>query len=294
MTLLYKPFELLGDGLRSLSLSGTVGNIAAIIIYCLLSLIPAFIWIILKNKKHLVKIDGFLIILSGVLFFIIYYLINPTLFMINGIASVTLAFLFYSLLVGYLVLRGITVWSKSDTVGLQNGIRLLIYLLMISLIGAILIECVVNLPQAIQTLKDKNTAVTDPWSMYGTNMPGLSVTIVFLVLRSVVTVIPCIWEIVILTIILDIVKELGENRYSEKVINGFEKLGNICKQMLVATMGLNMGYAVLQVVFRNRLYEINMDVNVPIASIVLVLAVMLVAKYMKETQKMKEELDMFI
>ena len=294
MTLLYKPFELLGDGLRSLSLSGTVGNIAAIIIYCLLSLIPAFIWIILKNKKHLVKIDGFLIILSGVLFFIIYYLINPTLFMINGIASVTLAFLFYSLLVGYLVLRGITVWSKSDTVGLQNGIRLLIYLLMISLIGAILIECVVNLPQAIQTLKDKNTAVTDPWSMYGTNMPGLSVTIVFLVLRSVVTVIPCIWEIVILTIILDIVKELGENRYSEKVINGFEKLGNICKQMLVATVGLNMGYAVLQVVFRNRLYEINMDVNVPIASIVLVLAVMLVAKYMKETQKMKEELDMFI
>ena len=294
MSLLYKPFEMLGDGLRSLSLSGDVGNIAAIIIYCLLSLIPTFIWIILKNKKRLVKIDGFLIILSGVLFFIIYYLINPTLFMINGIASVTLAFLFYSLLVGYLVLRGISVWSKFDTVGLQKGIRVLIFLLMVSLVGAILIECAVNLPEAIQTLKDKNTAVTDPWSMYGTNMPGLSVTIVFLVLRSVVTVIPCIWEIVILTIILDIVKELGENRYSEKVINGFEKLGNTCKQMLVATMGLNMGYAVLQVVFRNMLYEMNMDLTVPLASIVLVLAVMLISKYMRETQKMKEELDMFI
>ena len=294
MTLLYKPFELLGDGLRSLSLSGSVGNIAAIIIYCLISLVPAVVYVVLKNKKSLAKIDGFLLVLSGVLFFVIYYLINPTHFMANGMGDFTLITLFYSLLVGYLVLRGISVWSKSDTVGLQKGIRVLIFLLMVSLVGAILIECAVNLPEAIQTLKDKNTAVTDPWSMYGTNMPGLSVTIVFLVLRSVVTVIPCIWEIVILTIILDIVKELGENRYSEKVINGFEKLGNTCKQMLVATMGLNMGYAVLQVVFRNRLYEINMDVNVPIASIVLVLAVMLVAKYMKETQKMKEELDMFI
>ena len=286
MTLLYKPFELLGNGLRSLSLSGSTGNIAAIMIYCLISLVPALVYVVLKNKKRLVKVDVFLLVLSGVLFYMIYYLINPTLFMANGLGAIPLIGMFYSMLVGYLVLRGISAWSKSDATGLQKGIRLLIYLLMVSLIGAILIECVVNLPEAIQALKDKNTAVT------GTN--GLTVTIVFLFLESIVKIVPCIWEIVILVIILDLLKALSENRYSEKAVNGFEKLGNACKNMLIVTMVLNMGFALLQVVFRNMLYEMNMDLTVPLASIVLVLAVMLISKYMRETQKMKEELDMFI
>lgn len=294
MTFLYKPFELLGDGLRSLSLSGSMGNAAAIIIYCLISLIPAFIYIVLKYKKRLIKVDGFLIVLSGTLFFVIYYLINPTLFMANGLGAIPLIGTFYSLLAGYLVLRGISVWSKSDAAGLQWGLRLLICLLIISLIGAILIECVVNLPDAIQTLKNKNTAVTDPFVMYGTGAKGLTVTIVFLLLGSVVKIVPCMWEIAILVIILDVLKALSENRYSEQVVNGFERLGNTCKNMLIVTMVLNMGFALLQVIFRNMLYEINMDLTVPLASIVLVLAVMLISKYMRETQKMKEELDMFI
>ena len=294
MSLLYKPFEMLGDGLRNLSLSGDVGNIAAIIIYCLLSLIPAFIWIILKNKKRLVKIDGFLIILSGVLFFIIYYLINPTLFMTNGLGDVTLIGMFYSLLVGYIVLRGITVWSKSDVVGLQKGIRCLIYLMILTIIGAILMECIVTLPESIQALKDKNTAVTDPWMTLGMDVPDLTFTIVFLVLGSFVKIGPYIFEILILIMILNLMKELEKDRYSEAVVSGLDKLGNMCKYMVLVTVSLNMGFAILQVIFRNMLYQINMDVTISLASIVIVLGVMMISKYVRETQKMKEELDMFI
>ena len=294
MTLFYKPFELLGTGLRSLSLSSDIGNIVAIIIYCLLSLIPAVVYVILKNKNRIIETDRFLFVLSGVLFFVIYYLINPTLFMANRFGSVTLIGLFYALLVGYLVLRAIAVWTKSDMVELQKGIRFLVCMLMLSLMIGILMECFQELPASIQTLKDSNTMVRDPWIAFQNNLPNLTFTIVFLFIRCLVKIVPCILEIMILGMILKLIKELGKDRYSEAVAGQLEKLGNMCKNMVLTTVVLNMCFAVLQVIFRNMLYQINMDVTIPLVSIILVLAVMMVSKYMRESQQMKEELDMFI
>lgn len=294
MTLFYKPFELLGTGLRSLSLSSEFGNIMAIIIYCLLSLIPAVVYMILRNKKRIIEMDRFLFVLSGVLFFVIYYLINPTLFMGNRFGSVTLIGLFYALLVGYLVLRAIAVWTKSDMAELQKGIRFLVCMLMISLTIGILMECFEELPASIQALKDSNTMASDPWMAFENDLPNLTFTIVFLFIRCLVKIVPCILEILILGMILKLIKELSEDRYSEAVAGQLEKLGKMCKNMVLTTVVLNMCFAVLQVVFRNMLYQINMDVTIPLVSIILVLAVMMVSKYMRESQQMKEELDMFI
>ena len=165
---------------------------------------------------------------------------------------------------------------------------------MITLIGAILMECFDKLPAAIQTLKDSNTMASDPWVAFQKELPDLKITIVFLGIGCLVKIIPCIWEILILGKILKLVKELGEDRFSEQVVKIFDKLGTMCKQMLGVTVGLNMGFAILQVMFRNVLYQINMDVTIPLVSIVLVLVVMMISKYVKETQQMKEELDMFV
>ena len=294
MTLFYKPFELLGDGLRSLSLSSDVGNIAAIIIYCLLSLIPAVVYVILKNKKRIIEMDRFLFLLSGVLFFVIYYLINPTLFMADRFGSMTLIGLFYALLVGYLVLRVIAVWTKSDMIELQKGIRFLVCMLMLSLTIGILMECFEELPASIQALKESNTMASDPWMAFENNLPNLTFTIVFLFIRCLVKIVPCILEILILGMILKLIKELGKDIYSEAVASQLGKIGNMCRNMVLTTVVLNMCFAVLQVIFRNMLYQINMDVTIPLVSIILVLAVMMVSKYMRESQKMKEELDMFI
>ena len=293
MTLFYKPFELLGDGLRSLSLSSDVGNIAAIIIYCLLSLIPAVVYVILKNKKRIIEMDRFLFVLSGVLFFVIYYLINPTLFMADRFGSMTLIGLFYALLVGYLVLRVIAVWTKSDMIELQKGIRFLVCMLMLSLTIGILMECFEELPASIQALKESNTMASDPWMAFENNLPNLTFTIVFLFIRCLVKIVPCILEILILGMILKLIKELGKDIYSEAVASQLGKIGNMCRNMVLTTVVLNMCFAVLQVIFRNMLYQINMDVTIPLVSIILVLAVMMVSKYMRESQKMKEELDMF-
>ena len=51
LQIMYLPFELIGKGLRFLSLSSAIGNVIAIIIYAAISMIPA-IYIIYQRKKR--------------------------------------------------------------------------------------------------------------------------------------------------------------------------------------------------------------------------------------------------
>lgn len=73
------PFEQIGWGLRQLSLSGAAGNLAAVVFYLLLSLLPCAVYCFLWAKKRLCRADWLLIIMSALLFFVNYYMINPGL-----------------------------------------------------------------------------------------------------------------------------------------------------------------------------------------------------------------------
>ena len=67
-TLIAFPFEQIGAGLRVLSLSGAVGNVIAIILYMLLGLIPAGIWVFLHWRKKSEPLDFMLLVISALLF----------------------------------------------------------------------------------------------------------------------------------------------------------------------------------------------------------------------------------
>lgn len=72
------PLILIGDGLRALSLSSTIGNIAAIIFYVILSLLPLSLALIHKFKgKKLLKSDSLLVLISASTFAVLYLFINP-------------------------------------------------------------------------------------------------------------------------------------------------------------------------------------------------------------------------
>ena len=72
------PLILIGDGLRALSLSSTIGNIAAIILYVILSLLPLSLALIHKFKgKKLLKSDSLLVLISASTFAVLYLFIHP-------------------------------------------------------------------------------------------------------------------------------------------------------------------------------------------------------------------------
>lgn len=81
--ILKQPFELLGSGLRHLSLSGTIGNAVAMAIYIAVCLIPVGIALyFVKNKKARFE-DTILLVLSTLLFRGIYIFVNPSTIKVN-------------------------------------------------------------------------------------------------------------------------------------------------------------------------------------------------------------------
>ena len=79
LQIMYLPFELIGKGLRVLSLSSAIGNVIAIIIYAAISMIPAIYVIDLRKRGRKCKEDILLVAFTGLLFYSLYMFINPGL-----------------------------------------------------------------------------------------------------------------------------------------------------------------------------------------------------------------------
>lgn len=122
------PFEQIGWGLRQLSLSGTVGNVVAIIIFLLVGAIPCCIFYMLKKHGKFCKMDYALYAISVLLLVVLYYMINPGLLQntMLGSGTVLLSGTFYSVLVGYLVLRMISENKKTDLHSLQRALQMVL------------------------------------------------------------------------------------------------------------------------------------------------------------------------
>ena len=98
------PFTLLGKGLRVLSLSGSAGNIAAIVIYAMVCILP--LALILKKKKT--KEDWLLVLGSAMLFYVLYLMVNPGLMpksMDSDVGSAILCGTVFSIFVSWGILK---------------------------------------------------------------------------------------------------------------------------------------------------------------------------------------------
>ena len=161
-TIVAFPFEQLGVGLRALSLSGGAGNAAAILFYVLLSLIPAGIWLILKKKQKTMPIDFTLFLLSVLLFVVLYYMINPGLmgFAVPGTGKWSLGSTFYSVLLGYLLIRALLKYRNAGAKKLQEGLWLLLGAVNIVLVYGIFGQELGSLLLNLETVQKGNTGIT--------------------------------------------------------------------------------------------------------------------------------------
>lgn len=282
------PLEQIGWGLRQLSLSGAVGNIVAIIMYLFIGSIPCGIFLIMKKKGTSCKMDYMLLALSVLLLVVLYYMINPGLLSVNmlGSGKLLLGGAFYSALVGYLVLR--MIGSNSNDKGtnlatLQKTIRVVLYMVMILLVCSVLVECFVNLPANLQAVKEGN-------SMSG----GLGTTNIFLMLQAVVNALPYGLSAVIVFLCIKALEELLRDSYSEKAVSTIRKITKLCRKSLVAVVVSGVLFNWAQLLWSGQLYQMNIMVNIPVFSILFMLVIHMLAKYIEENQKLKEDNELFI
>ena len=265
--LLSFPLEKSADFLGSLSLSGAFGNAVAVVLYALICLIPVFVLLFRISRKTFVKTDSILVLMSAVLFAVIYLLINPSEMGAHGMGEEAsmVAFSFWSLLVGYLVLKFAE--KLKNTEGKRTE-RLLSVVLKI--IGAVFML-------ALCTLEFTKAEV--------------GIVTVFSALNSVL---PAVLGIRTVFFALDLLAEFSFDRYSENTVREAEKLSRFCILALELTVGISALLSVLQLRFINELSSVNFSVDIPLVSIGFILLLLMLSGFIKESKALKEDNDSFI
>lgn len=278
------PLEQVGYGLRSLSLSGNIGNMIAIILYVAISLIPLVF--VIRKKRHWE--DVLLGILSLMLFLSLYSMINPGWFSTHmalplgeKAEKALLGTMCYSLLAGYIILRLIRSFYAADRPALIRYLHIILYALSMILVYSVFSEHFSGLINAFEALRDGNKG----------NEHLLGTSYVFLTLRYLTDSIPYFLDVII---IFSIQQLLHAEPNSEDSVNAAERLSQLCGKSLIIMILSTAAYHLSQLLFLKQIYQSSVTVELPLFSLLFVLTVLLVTQYIRENKVLKEDNDLFI
>lgn len=289
------PFEPVGLLLRAMSLSGTVGNVLAILLYLLIGLLPVGMLLWIRRKRKLCLEDLLLAVLSPVLFLTIYLMINPGLmgqwmgavFGISGGLAVGKALLsgaVYSVLLSYVILRFLRRAEAADTGTLQGYLRRVLYLTAMILVFAVFQSGVGGFLEARGVIAAANQG----------SESGLTMTYLFLALRYGVAVIPLLADVLVVTGALELLDALSQKGYAEASVEAAGRLACRCKQALAVTVLSNTVFNLVQLLCARFLRDVHGNIEIPVLSIAFVLAALLLARLIRDNKQLQEDNDMFI
>ena len=290
-TVMAFPFEQIGMGLRSLSLSSGAGNAMAIVVYIAVSMLPIAAVPILQKKRKLCAEDGLLGLLSAVLFAVLYVMINPGVISAwtGGMAAqpvgkTILGGMVYSVLCGYIVLRVLRLFSNGGTEKLLRYMSVMLRLLTVLFVYLIFGACFNGLLNSITALQAGNVG----------NERLLGASYIFLVLQFVVDALPYAFNVLVIFAALRLLAEMRSDRYSAETVAAAGQISRLCATALVAMVLANVGFNLLQLIFAKSLMVINGSVQIPIFPITFVLAALLLTRLVTENKQLKDDNDMFI
>ena len=290
-TVMAFPFEQIGMGLRSLSLSSGLGNALAIVVYFAASLLPIAAVLFLWKKRKLCAEDGLLGLLSALLFAVLYIMINPGVISAwtGGIAAQSagkaiLGGMVYSVLCGYFVLRVLRLFSNGGTEKLIRYMSVMLRLLTVIFVYLIFGACFNGLLNSTTALQAGNVG----------NEHLLGASYVFLVLQFVVDALPYAFNVLVVFAALRLLDEMRSDRYSTETVAAAGRISRLCSAALVTMVLANVGFNLLQLIFAKSLMVINGSVQIPIFSITFVLAALLLTRLVTENKQLKDDNDLFV
>jgi len=280
------PFEQIGGILRNLSLSGSVGNVIAIIIYILLSLSPVIIRLLFIKKKRLHAEDVLLMVLSGLLFGTFYLMINPMMLreIFGEIGTVMNGSIFgaciYSVLVGYFLLGMLRRLVKAEAGEFKKCVTPVMWLMNIMYVYVIAGQIFVQYLDTIKQLKSMNMDSI-------MNVCVISVT-------YIAEALPYVFSIFVVCALLRLFGELGVDKHSEGAVNAAGRLSRISLVTLGITIISSIIVNILKLLAAAGINHVKTTVSIPVEQIIFLMVALLIARYICENKKLKEDNDMFI
>lgn len=283
------PLGILGSGLRSLSMTGTAGNVCAIIIYVIVCLLPVLYGLIKLKKKTWSDKDWLLILLSVVMFAVTYLMINPGLMNVWGREALptmkaVAGGVFWSVLVSWLVLSLLRDLERHGRERVQRWLRVLLWALAAYFVTAAFSEGVNDMVSSIRHVRMGNTGRLD---RLGTSYLVIAMQFVSAVLGDVLSALVALRG-------AELLGAMAKDRYSEETVDMAEALGAFCVRSLQITVLFSMLLNLVQLPLLRSLALVNVRVNIPLVSIAFVLAVMLLARFLRQNKELKDDNDMFI
>jgi len=273
------PYAQMALGLRALSLPGGVGNVIAIILYVLICLAPIGFMPFIRNRK---PEDAMLMIISIVLFFVMYYMINPGLTpMAGGIEGAVLGGIVHSIVLAYVIARVLRLAITAPAERLGRYMAVMLHLLNILFVFMIFGVILSQMVESFAVLRAGNTG-------------QLGTTYIFLVLRHVVGAIPYGFNIIIVFAALRLLTAFSEDKYSAETVCAAKYVSKICAVSLIVTVITAAGFNLLQFMFIRQLVVVNSNLDFPVTSILFVLGALLLTRYIAENKQLKDENDQFV
>lgn len=276
------PFVLLGKGLRGLSLSSSTGNVIAIVIYVILSLCP----LLLKIRNKWTKKDILIPISCAVMFYVVYYMINPgsrPIVLQNEVGNLAMAGAIYSVLLCWLILNLMESFHDAGTDNIYDALRIFLGLCIVEFAIGFVASFADGL-SSIQQIKAANTA------------PGLNLmpTYIFAMSASVVTALEYGLDIWLLHLAGSMLKELRTEAYSEGSYNAAKVLSMWCSRSLIILTISSTALNVAQLLFARILHNVDMGFHLPTVSIGLAFVLLATTRLLHQGKVLKEDNDLFI
>lgn len=282
LSLITLPFVLAAKGLRALSLSGTVGNILAILLFAALGLLP----LLIKVRKKWHREDLLLPLCSMAILYALYYLINPGLragVLGGSVGELVLCGTVWSVLLCWSVIKLMQQYNSADTPAVHRALEIFLSICAAERALAVVLRFFGFL-SAVETVASGNT------------MPGLDLTptYVFLFLSFAVDALEYGLNAFVLLLGAKLVGQLRADPYSSESEAASGKASLWCKRSLVIITASNMALNLGQVLFASRLHNLAAQFSFPILSMAIVFALLVLSGLLSRGRELKEDNDLFI
>lgn len=284
------PWQMVGQGLRWMSLSGGAGNAAALALYAVCGLLP-LIWLLVRWRRGLHWEDALLVALSVALFAGLYWLINPgTLAAALGmpeaadVLQLVLNGLINAVLVGYALLRMVRAFSQADMAGLRRCLTGLLAALSALLVYRVFGAGLSGIIGRLRALRAANTALSgELWISCGA-----------VVLRDLADILPWALDVPVALSAMRLMAVLNDRPHSPEAVAAADGLSRRCVRTLAACVACSVAANLLQLLCLPSLRTVSASVELPLTSMGVALAALLLAQYVQENKRLKDDNDMFI
>lgn len=291
LQIMYLPFELIGKGLRVLSLSSAIGNVIAIIIYAAISMIPAIYVIYQRKKGRTHKEDILLVAFTGLLFYSMYMFINPGLmyqkmpdiFSMDQssliVMKIIYAFIVYSVLIMWLIMKAIRFLGDDS----QKNWKSRLYFGMKGLIVALVsyYTLLITYAKTFELLHKSENKLQNVSSIEW--------------FKSVLQLLPIIMTILLFINIIHVVKAIEDHKEKQQMMT-VARLAGVAKVTAVVTVISDFILNFYQFLLGATLQNVNVTFapDVSMEPLIIAFGALIFHEYFKWTKQLKEENDQFI